>query len=227
MSNDVQTDHSELINAYHLSVKNRAVARRCTTLLTLGVVFVFVGLLWAEFNDFRYRKMPDFCTALSNEAADMTQGLSKDLMAVVNRVYPYYLTVFDQMFQRDLPTFDTELKNQLSQLDTFAQGEWPLIEKEITELILTTEEVSTEALAKFLSPDDARALSDKYAAVVGEQLTTYFDTRLHQHVAVAKNIGAQLDQISTMEPDMQRPVELTEALGLLLELSGIELQRGF
>lgn len=227
MPQDSQSDHSELIHAYHLSLKSRAVARRCTSLLVLGVVFVFIGLLWAEFNDFRYRQMPAFCTALSNEAANMTPGLSKDLMQVVNRVYPYYQNVFEQMFQRDLPTFESELHEQLDQLDAFAQGEWPQIEAGVNDLIITTEEVSTEALTKILSPEDARAVSDSYAEAIGAKLTDYFDTRLQKHVAVARNIGSQLDQISTMEPDMKRPIELNEALGLLLELSGIELQRGF
>lgn len=227
MSPENSSAHSELIRAYRESVRSRAVSRRASTLLVMGVIFVFLGLLWAEFNDFRYRKMPEFMSALTTQASEMAPILSKDLMDLANRVYPYYTDVFYQMFQRDMPAFQKELDEQYKQLETFAQGEWPAIEQGIADLIITTEETSLAELNRIISPDDAVAVSHAYAGVIGEKLTDYFNTRLHKHVEVAKNIGSQLDQITHLEPDMNRPIELTEALGILLELSGIELQNGF
>lgn len=215
----------ELIKRFHESEHKKAVARRAVTLLILGVIVLYVGVIWSVVMNFRYNRLPEFTTALSAEASSMAPGLVQDVRDMANRLYPHYLSVFQQIFERDWDKIQQEITKQLGLLDTYAQSKWPEVEKGILELVDSTEEVAKEEMAKFVSPGEAEEIALSYDRQIKAKCNDLLGARLKEHVKAAESIGVSLDKMMAAEPDVAPPVDLAKTLGMMLELSGIELQR--
>lgn len=221
-----EVNSQELIAAYRQTGKNRALARRCITLLILGVILVHIGLLWAIIRDFRYNRMPEFVAAMSTEMANISPKFIDDVRDMVNRLYPHYVSVFQKMFERDWPKIKEITLEEMRLLDAHAQKSFPEIEKGIVEVVLTSEETLQEELNKFVSPAEVEETAVAYGKALQKKYDTFLSITFREHVNVSKEIGGNLEKIIAMEPDITQPVDMQEALGILLELVGTELQKG-
>ncbi|MBN1675858.1 MAG: hypothetical protein JXR37_32745 [Kiritimatiellae bacterium] len=219
-------DPEELKALWYKTQRKRHFARRCITLLLLGVVAVHVGLLWATVKDFRHNRIPDFAAAMSAEAANISPRFVADLQSMLNRLNPHYMRTFENMFVRDWPKMKETALREMRQLDVYARQRWPQIEAGINDLVVTSEEVAREELAKFATPEDVKTISVAYGKALHEKYEVILTSTLKDHAAVAEDIGENLEKMIETEPDIQPPVEMQEAVGILLELAGLELQQG-
>ena len=208
------------------SEKARAFARRCVTLIILGVIIVHAGILFATVKDFQSNRVPEFWGAVSVEAANMSPQLVLDVRDMANRLYPHYVLVFQKMFERDLPTIQAKAEEEFGLLDAYGKERWPDIEQGIVDLMLTSEEVVRKELEKYVTPEEARDIAAQYAAAAGTKFEDILSNALSGHSEVAREIGENLEKMIETEPDIEQPVDMAEALGILLELAGTEMQKG-
>jgi hypothetical protein len=215
-----------LIEAHRSAERSRATARRSISLLIVGVIVIHLGLLWSALTDFRSRDFPEFLGAVGGELANISPRLVSDVQDMVNRLYPHYVHVFSQMFERDYPRMADTAHAELSKLDAYAQEKWPLIEGGIVDLTLTSEDVVREEMSNILSDDEVQRISAAYGAAIHNRFNEVLTTTLKEHVDLSREIGLNLDRMVATEPDLAQPVSMQEALGILLELAGSELQQG-
>lgn len=217
----------ELIAAYHAAEKGRGRARRVVSLLVLGVILAYVAVIIATINDFRTRRMPEFAAALGNEAASLMPGLTRDLQGMMNRLYPHYVNTFQQMFERDWPEIEKAGRAELATLDQYAQSKWPKLEQGVNDLLTTTEEVTREELNQFLTPEETEQILNAYGEALDKQVKHLMERRMKDHASAAESIGKTLADMACTEPDLaNRQIPLHEASGMLMELAGIEMQKG-
>lgn len=216
----------ELMAAWRDSDRSRAFAHRCVTLIIIGVVAVHIGFMWVAVHDFYRLKTPEFAAEVSVQMAEISPMFVDELRGMVNRLYPRYVSVFEQMFERDYVVLRDTAKAEMRLLDEYAQKRWPDIENGIHDIVITAEEVALEEMGRFVTAPEAEEISAAYGAALQKKYDDVLTVRLRQHVALCEEIGANLEKLSATEPDIQPPIKLRSALGMMLELMGIELQLG-
>jgi len=214
-----------LVTRCRQSEHDRALARRCITLLILGVIAVGICLAWTAITDFRDRRLPEFTAAMGVELASISPDFISDVRDMVDRLYPYYSLAFQRMFERDWDKMRDAALGEMKQLDAHAQKRWPEMENGILDFILTTEEVLREELGKFVTPADLEKITAAYGAALQAEYSEIFSSTLQSHVKVTEHIGSNLQEMIHTEPDITKPIETQEVLGILLELAGTELQK--
>jgi hypothetical protein len=217
----------ELIAAYQLSEKRRAQARRSVTLVILGVIAIYVSLLWGTIRDFKVNHMSEFTAALGVEAVGLAPQVTADMRAMVNRLYPHYVSTFQMMFERDWPKIQAQGLKEMNALDEHARSRWPQIETEINNLVLTSEDVARDELGKFVSEADVQTIAIAYGEAIKGKVDVVLTTTLKDHVNVSKQIGENLEKMCATEPDIVKPIDMKTTLGMMLEVAGIEIQKGF
>lgn len=212
-----------LIERLRRAEGKRAEARRSTTLLIIGIVAVFVSLLYTTIIAFPNR-LPEFTAALNREFGEIAPEAGEQVRNMMNRLYPHYVDTFQRVFERDMDKLQAEAMDHMDQLDSHAQQRWPLIEQGIAELATSTETCLRDELAAFLPQEEAHRLCMAYSEALMVESDTFFKRRFEKHAIIAEDIGVTLAEIAQTEPDIQGPQDMRETLGTMLELAGIELQ---
>ena len=215
-----------LIETYQSGTRKRRRARRCITWLILGVVAAFGLGLRSIILDFTGRRAPDFRAALGDEAGRLAPRLGADLGAMSQRLYPVYAASFQSAFTRQGPEMQRLGLEEMRKLDAHAQACWPRIEAGLSDVVSNAESTAQTEMARFVTPQEAEGISVAYGAALQERLDTLMSTTLKQHVAVASEIGTNLSLLVATEPDIRSPVNMQNTLGMLLELTGVEMQGG-
>jgi len=219
-----QIEARELIDRFREAQRARAAARRATSLLILGAVAVYGTLIWATFLDFRNNRLPQLSQALAREAAARAPGLAGEARGMLNRLHPHYVDSLREVMERDWGKLRYEALAQADELDAYAQDRWPRMQEGIARLAATAENVSREELSRVLPMEQARQLGLAY----GEALHRHYDRLLSDvsfdHTVLALEIGENLESLIATEPDIEPRADCREAVGILLELAGVELQ---
>jgi len=218
--------HAEIIATYRAAERAQARARRSVTLIVIGVIAIHAGILVSTAVEFSNHRLPEFAAALSTEAANLTPRLVGDMRGLVNRLYPHYQEVFQQMFERDWATIEAKAQEEMRQLDQYAQQEWPKIEAGIVDVALTSEEVLQEELSRYISQEDARRIGVAYGVALEGKYNELLTSTFRDHVNVSREIGENLQRLMEAEPTLDESVSIHEATGLMLELMGVEMQKG-
>jgi len=213
-----------LIERLRRAEGKRAEARRSTALLIIGIVAIFVSLLYTTIIAFPNR-LPEFAAALNREFATIAPEAGEQVRNMMNRLYPHYTDAFTRVFERDMDKLQAEAMDHMAQLDSHAQERWPLVEQSIIELVVSTENCLRDELAAFLPQEEADRLCMAYSEALMTESDTFFKRRFEEHAKIAEDIGITLAEIAQTEPDIQRPQDMKDTLGAMLELAGLEMQK--
>lgn len=213
-----------LVTAYEQSKRARSQARRSITLLILGVVIVYISLMWRAIVNFEAHRMPEFGAALSVEAGQLAPRVTRDLKVMAERLYPLYVDAFQKMFERDWPRMKEQGLKEMGLLQSHAYSRWPKIQSALMDVVTTAEVSTRKELAAIVDERDLEKISVAYGEALNSQLESLLKTTLKEHVEVAEKIGDNLIKITATEPDIKPPIDLRYNLGMMLELIGTEMQ---
>lgn len=217
--------YEEWISRLRAAQSRRNTAKRSITLLVIGVFVLFAALLWGAVNDFQARQ-PEFAAAIAEEAAMLSPRFAQDTQDMLNRLYPVYVESFQDVMERDWDKIQAEAVRQTGLLDAYAKEKWPLIQDEIAALAISAESSCREEFSSYLSDEEARAVCMSYGAALEKKSEEILQERFSEHFEVAASIGGNLELLLKTEPDIQEAPETPVLLGIMLELAGIELQKG-
>jgi len=216
----------ELIDAWRKAERGRVVARRSVVLLIIVVIAVHVWLLCGVFTDFRDNKIPEFTEEITSEGARICSQLAPDLTDMANRLYPYCVSAFQKRMEKDWPVVRSLALSEMDKLSDHADKRWPDIEDGIVDVLSVSESAIEEELAAILGPEEAGKVASAYDEALKEEYPVVFSGALKEHIALAEGIGTKLERMLDAEPDIQPEIDMQEALGVMLELIGTELQKG-
>ncbi len=219
----------QLIAAYRETIRQRTVARTCVSLAVLGVVVIYVFMIWNTVMQFKNERLPDFARALGVQFASLTPKMTAQVGGMVERLYPEIQAAVHQKASQNWPAIEGELHNQMLLLAKFAESRWPLIQQGIVQLIQLQRAAVHKELKDILDEDDAESISEAYGAalqkkyedIVAMTLGSYGDVLVKN----AKEIGNVLNAMADKESKVRNPKEMQEILGILLELAGVHLQQ--
>lgn len=212
------------MNEYRDAVKRNSTARLVITLLLLAVILVNVGLMWGAFNGLKANRVK-FADALACEVRGLAPGVAEQVRNMLDRLTPVYMEALQTRYEIEKPALDREVNEQLARLDGYVQSRWPEIQHRIGEMALVQESIIRGFLTDVVEPDEAQRISEVYGEALVGKFNRMMTNDMHEHVAVAHDIGRNLNTMIETAPPAQKPVELGEIVGVALELAGVQLQQ--
>lgn len=215
-----------LIAAYRNTARRLARVKRLTSLAIVLLVLAFAVLLYRKITHFRDHEVTRFSAALAQNISGMAPQVSEDLSAMVNRVSPHCITAVQNTIARRGPAVRRRLETEMQLLDAYAQERWPAIEKALLDLALAQERVIQEEFAAVIGATEAESIGHAYAYVLMDKYEDLLAGAFKEHAEAASSVGDSLSRMMELEHDIGKPIDMNYALGVLLELAGLELQKG-
>lgn len=220
-----QCDASACIEAYQKSVQELSIARKTITVSLVGVILLSVVVLCFSASNFMKKGVPEFTTAFREGIAPVASQNIERIRLMAGNLYPVYADAFQKMFDQDLPKMEEEFHRQMEGLDKYAQGRWPLFQKDLNKIIYDQEAYITQQMRTLVGEKQAKEVAHMYRTSAVQKITEHLLIGLTDHQIVLDEIRENLDRIVFTEPDIVPPVNVQEAIGMLVELAGVNLQK--
>ena len=219
-------DDERIIGGFVKAQERLRTARWCIGVLLVATLLFHVYVVYASVASFRDNDMVEFSDAFSEQLMLLAPKFEPQVTDMAHRLYEHYVNVVSDRMERDGPRVKDAIHVELVQLDAHAQDRWPQIEEGILDLFTESEAIIRDELAGELTDEEIEAVVDLYAQATVDYFDDYLQRRFAEHVLLADNIGNHLNAIMEREPNITSPVNIEEALGIMLELAGEELQMG-
>ena len=227
MSAGVEPKQVESVkDQYEESIKKLRIARKTITVSLVAVILLALMSIWSAANGFMDEGLPEFANELHRGIHPVAVSHLDDVQDAIGEVFPVYSKEFQEMFSKNLPLMEAALDSELTKLEAYAQKRWPDFQNSIERLAFDQERLVVESLEKIVGEDRAAHVNKMYEDEIRRRVEDFFLNNLVEHQDVIDDIRANLDKLARTEPDIIPPVELHEAIGVLLELAGVKLQQG-
>ena len=204
--------------------KQRDSSRVLFTLLMVAVVAVFALLAWHATMVFGASRLPDLSTAMNREIHTLSPKAVDRMTGKFAKVYPAYVTAFQDNFNKNQQTYYNTVLGELSKLENHAKQTWPKIEMAMAQLDDNQEIVIRKALEEQkIGTDEARL---KAGRLYHDRLTDYITGEISMRGAAidkSEDLIKKLERLAATEPDMP-PSNFEYLSGMTLELFGIQIQ---
>ena len=223
------TDQSDgrddaLIGAYRDAVKQRTNAGRLSTMIVLVIIVLFALDIKSSFQKFAEEEKEAFLNAVSDEVVTTTAMYGDDVRAAINNVGETYVDEFQTMLSRDSGMIRSAAMKELKLLEKNTEARWPEMQEGLSDLIFIQEVAIRQELAAILGEEKADQIATLYASHEDGAYAALLPELLPDHYKVATEIGQKVQALADQEDDILPPVDVMASLGMLLELTGKELQ---
>lgn len=215
----------ELIEEFRNSSQKLKSTSRFITLGIVGIILVFLILIFSTFRTFANQGVPQLVSSLQLQAAPLAQKYSPKITSAIQDAIPAFANAFHKTLEKDLPNIERQMSEEASRLENYLENKWPLYEQEIQKMILEQEETIVKEFSDVLTEEAAENLAFAYGDALNNRYQKLMHDDLKEHIDVADSIAQNLQKIAEQE-NVEKPINLQEALGLFLELAGIEIQSG-
>lgn len=222
--NEVQ----ELISAYEQSKKKAAVASRSVgalvlTVLTANAIFA----IFATIGFFNYR-IPEFTMAFAGGMTPVAHKYWPEIKDAFDRLVPVYITAFEKSAQRRLPDLKKRMQAELDGLEAYGAQQRPEIKNRFDSMTSARQQDFVDgfqqAVGHPVSLEDLQSLTDMYRQALSSKADQIWLRNYLDYKDAAKHFETSLTELSQAEPDLNREVSAQEAIGILVQFLGIELQ---
>ena len=221
---DKGRESDSAIELHRQSLKKLRRARKTITVSLVSVILLSIVCLYSSTSHFVSSRMPEVAVELQKSVAPVAAKNISELHNVVDYLYPIYTKEFQTMLETSFPEMKQTLFNELKLLEGYAQGRVKEIEESVSVMAFNQQVLIHEKLVELVGEDEADRVSELYKSAVRERLQTFLLDHLVEHQDVVDSIRKNLDKLARTEPDILPPIELQEAIGMFLELAGIQLQ---
>lgn len=215
----------DLIREFRESSQKLKSISRYLTLGIVGVILIFLVLILSSFRNFAKHGVPQLVGALEGHASPLVQKYAPSISSAINNALPAFANSFHKTLEGDLPKIEEQMSAEAERLEKYLEGKWPEYEQQIQKLILEQEDVLRKEFSGTLSEDKVEDLALAYGHALSQKYHKILHKDMNQHVDTADKIAQNLQKIGDQEKT-EDPVNLQEALGLFLELAGLEMQSG-
>lgn len=214
-----------LINGYESATRKLRRARLCLSLAVLTAIVTFAYAGWRAVKSFADVGAAKVSELVLHDVSRDSPRYGKELKASAELLLPIYEKTFREQFQKDAPLLRKSFERELKLLEAHATNQWPEFERELK---LTVEAQNTAVVSAFervVGREQAKTIANNYAEAISVMLHDLGENELRRHVAAGQSIGHNLQLVLESEPDLPKPIDAHEAVGLVLELAGLELQK--
>lgn len=215
----------EIIQEFRESSKKLKSISRYLTLGIVGVILLFLVLILGSFKNFANQGVPQLVVSLQGHAGPLAQKYGPKLSQAMSTALPAFASSFHKTLEKDMPKIEEQMSSEAEKLEKYLENKWPDYEKEIHRMIVEQEDVIRREFSGVLSEDKAENLALAYGQAVTLKYHQFLHKDMNKHVDAADQIAQNLQKIGDEEKSSE-PLNMQEALGLFLELAGLELQSG-
>jgi len=219
-----QIDADKLITAYKESIQKSSRARRTVAILHIATYLIFLFAIYQSFRTFTEYRLPELWQTVGIELSSDSDQYARQLLFAAHKVSPAYWTSFKRQFTKDWPKYEGDVKQELETLTKYVGKRWPRFESALKEMALAQHKIIQKELGISLGPERAHKIAMAYRKAVKERFRALLATWIKQHIEVGSQLESNFRILLSTEPDIPRPIAQREALGLFLELIGLELQ---
>lgn len=218
----------ELLDDFETARTSATEARRTVVLSALVVLTAFPIYAAIVFNDFISTRLETFYSQLALHTSQIVSIHSPRLSKMVDNVYPHYLDEFQKMSEKEFPRLIRGVEKQIGKLQNYADAKKPLVEARLEKLVMARLEQAItrleKASGKQLTAEEAARITDIYKERLRAQSDKLFVKAFVDHKHIVDKLEKSLHRLEQSEPDLAREVAPEEAVGILLEFAGVELQ---
>jgi hypothetical protein len=219
MSND-----NKLIENYEVACKKLKRARMSVSGLILSLILGFALISICTVKDFAKNDIAQVASLVVQNFSNDSANYSALLSGAVNRILPVYQKALSSQIEKDTPLVQAAVQRETELFYKHVENKWPEFDREINELAKAQQMEIQTALAKVVGQDQAEKIKNNYGEAISAMVEDLANQELKTHAAAGRGIGQNLYLLLETESDLPKPVDLNEAVGLLLELAGVELQ---
>jgi hypothetical protein len=219
----------KLISEYEAAQRSGKRARRILSTLLILIATVNVLYIVFEGKYFLEERSPEIVTELAQFVQPIATRHAPQFQNALDSILPAYVKVFERMAAKEGPVIERRLHTVLTEVENKARAEWPALQQQVVQLVDRREndfKIQLEkALGYPLPQSEFDGLMDRFKLALVAHTEQIWHETFQDHQQIIAKIEASIKQMHMKEPDLNRPVNLFEASGILLEFAGVEMQR--
>lgn len=230
MAEETKKSEEDLIAGYENAKAELKKAKRIIGSIIFVIVITNVLVMVTSTRNFAKNRTGEFALALTQNMKPVATNHLPQVQGIAKNLAPIYYKELNKMLRKEIPAIETRVRADLDELESFAISSWPSFQDEITMMFVHQENNILGRLEKLLGKrieeGEAQRISNAYKVALTQRIEKSWQNLLTEHQKLVGDIGSNLEALTSTEPDLNRNVEIEEALGIMLELAGIELQSG-
>lgn len=169
-----------------------------------------------------------FVASTIERIPSVVENHKKNVTDSIDRVAGRFIGEFQRVADRDFPVFEPALHQELEEVVDHAGRRWEIVSKNIDVMALNHQRAIIEKLNDVIhvkmDDEQVSALADRYKRKMLDRLEQRWKSMYQMIEPSMKRIEHNLVSMAQKEPDLMHGVASNQALGVLLEYVGLELQ---
>ncbi len=214
---------ADLINEYKQSISDKNKAKIVIALSSVCIIAFFTLIAISSAKSFAKNAVPEISQKVSNLVLANSDRYLEDVKKSSSNILPIYTANLQEALTNEWPVIEEEISKEMTDLNSFAQGKYPQIKKELFDIALSQEETLEKELNKILSKESSENISNSYTLAALNAYKSFVKSNFSKHQKQALKIANSLGDVIESEPDVSEKVSLNEAIGLSMQVVGEEL----
>jgi hypothetical protein len=169
-----------------------------------------------------------FVSSAVNRLPSLVETQKKNVTDSIERVAGKFIGEFQRVADRDFPVMEPALHGELEKVVDHAGRRWGVLSKNIDVMAMNHQRAIVEKLNDLIqvkmSDEQVSALAGNYKRKMLGRIEQRWNALYHQAEPSMRRIERNLISMVEKEPDLMNGVASNQALGVLLEYVGLELQ---
>ncbi len=219
-----ENQHEQLMAEYHRVIAQRNSARRLLMGFCILTIMIFGMFTWRAGEGFAHQGLQVVGDQVGQHLQANSQEYTLMLSKTATQILSAYRLAISRQIEKDLPKLEVVTHEELTKLNQYTQARWKDFEYELKNMSADHEKIMKEELAKILTEEQANELFLAYGLEVEGRMQTFLKSAFGEHLRVGEQIASNIHRITELEPELSHPVDVHHAIGLILELAGLEFQ---
>lgn len=217
-------DFRLLQNELARTAKARDRAQLTLVAVQLGLCVFFVLGMWGAFSGFLERGLEPTTNVLASYLQRSSGRYLKEANATAQRVLPKLTAAVSEEIDARLPELEQRADQEKVRLAKLFHRHWPKMEREFAILVEEQTKIVEQEFGIKVTPERAKSIAAAYRTTLPARAAALGGELFGKHVDALERLRHSAAKLSKKEADLINPSDPVEALGLSLELAGLEVQ---
>lgn len=192
--------------------------------IQLGLCVFFVIGMWNAFSGFLDRGIGPTTNVLARYLERSSGRYLTQVNETARRVVPKLTAALSQEIDQRLPHLEQQAEAEKIRLAHLFHKQWPKMENEFAILVDEQTKIVEQEFGVKVTPERAKAIAAAYRTALPNKAVAMGERLFGKHADALAKLRVTASKLSKKEADLINPSDPVEALGLSLELAGLEVQ---
>lgn len=226
---DEKRSDQDLIERLNNSRKRLGRARATVSFAIVVAATVNVLMIVFATRSFVLEQTPEVAAEVAKRIMPVAAKHTPTIRAMIDRLTPVYAKAFNEAMQSERPRMEAEFRKTYLAIEAHAGRRQPEVQKHIDALVLARQQDLIGGLEKVLgrkvSKEELDRVANMYIKAFEKKTDELWLASFIEHRNIIEELESNLARLARTEPDLNRQVDIQEAVGIMLEMTGIEMQQ--